>query len=256
MSLVGYNTFAGTTRVRTPNGLVRWDELSGSGPAGPAGPTGPAGPAGSAGPQGDVGPTGPQGDAGPAGPQGDAGTVDTSNYYSKPQIDFMFATTHPSIRSHTQHLVHKYGITTTIWCAPSKVKMVYRHLYIWTLQTQMTHKTSPWWSRAPLYRAVISWNQTTSRCTTTKSRTSSPRRHFSVCGLYWRWAGGCFGNLTVGTGGNGTLYANSGLETTTLTVAGVGTIGSLTVNQGIACGALAINGGDDNQMRKNVIYNI
>ena len=60
MSLVGYNTLAGTTRVRTPNGLVRLDELSGSGPAGPTGPTGPIGPAGSVGPQGDVGPDRPK----------------------------------------------------------------------------------------------------------------------------------------------------------------------------------------------------
>ena len=98
MSLVGYNTLAGTTRVRTPNGLVRLDELSGSGPAGPAGPTGPTGPTGSTGP---TGPTGPVGPTGPTGPQGDAGVVDTSNYYSKPHIDFMFATTPPSILSHT-----------------------------------------------------------------------------------------------------------------------------------------------------------
>ena len=35
MSLVGYNTLPGSTRVRTPNGLVRLDELSGSGPTGP-----------------------------------------------------------------------------------------------------------------------------------------------------------------------------------------------------------------------------
>ena len=115
MSLVGYNTLAGTTRVRTPNGLVRLDalsELSGSGPAGPAGPTEPAGPVGSAGPQGDVRPAGPQGDAGPAGPQGDAGTVDASNYYSKPQIDFMFAAT-LLLFYHTQHLGRKYGIIAT-----------------------------------------------------------------------------------------------------------------------------------------------
>ena len=33
-----------------------------------------------------------------------------------------------------------------------------------------------------------------------------------------------------------------------LTVTGVGTISSLTVNQGIACGTLVINGGDDGQI--------
>ena len=35
MSLVCYNTLPGSTRVRTPNGLIRLDGLSGSGPAGP-----------------------------------------------------------------------------------------------------------------------------------------------------------------------------------------------------------------------------
>ena len=94
----------GSTRVRTPNGLVRLDQLSGSGPQGPAGPAGPAGEDGDAGPQGPTGPVGPQGETGATGPQGPAGedgVVDTSNYYNKPQIDFMFATTPPSILSHT-----------------------------------------------------------------------------------------------------------------------------------------------------------
>ena len=51
---------------------------------------GPQGPTGETGPVGPVGPTGPVGATGPQGPQGEAGVVDTSNYYSKPQIDFMF----------------------------------------------------------------------------------------------------------------------------------------------------------------------
>ena len=45
MTTVGFNTLPGSTRVRTPSGLVRLDQLSGSGPHGPAGPTGPQGPA-------------------------------------------------------------------------------------------------------------------------------------------------------------------------------------------------------------------
>ena len=45
----------------------------------------------------------------------------------------------------------------------------------------------------------------------------------------------CFGDLTVGVAGVGTLYANGGLETTTMTVAGVGTISTLNANNGIAC---------------------
>ena len=55
MSLVGYNTLPGSTRVRTPNGLVRLDQLSGSGPVGPQGPSGPAGNDGATGPQGPAG---------------------------------------------------------------------------------------------------------------------------------------------------------------------------------------------------------
>ena len=85
VSLVGYNTLAKTTRVRTPNGLVRFDEFCGSGPQGPAGPTGETGP---------MGPTGP---VSPQGPQGDAGVVDTSSFYTRSQVDFMFSTTPPSI---------------------------------------------------------------------------------------------------------------------------------------------------------------
>merc|ERR1711923_407011 len=42
------------------------------------------------------------GATGPTGPQGPAGTdADTTQFYTKPQIDFMFATTPPSILSHT-----------------------------------------------------------------------------------------------------------------------------------------------------------
>ena len=41
--------------------------------------------------------------------------------------------------------------------------------------------------------------------------------------------------MTVGIAGVGTLYANGGLETTTMTVAGVGTISTLNVNNDITC---------------------
>ena len=102
MSLVRYNTLACSTRVRTSNGLIRLDQLSGSGPQGPAGPAGPAGEDGDAGPQGPTGPVGPQGETGATGPQGPAGEdADTTQFYTKPQIDFLFATTPPSILSHT-----------------------------------------------------------------------------------------------------------------------------------------------------------
>ena len=63
MATVGYNTLPGSTKVRTANGLVRLDEISGSGP------------------QGEQGPPGEKGD------QGDPGTVDNSLYYSKLQTD-------------------------------------------------------------------------------------------------------------------------------------------------------------------------
>ena len=56
------NVLSGNTRVRTPNGLVRLDELSGSGPAGPPGEQGPP------------------------------GIIDVTNYYNKPQVDFKTAT--------------------------------------------------------------------------------------------------------------------------------------------------------------------
>ena len=60
MTTLGFNTLAGNTRVRTPSGLVRLDQIS----------------------------SGSQGPAGPPGPQGPPGTVDTSQYYNKTQTDF------------------------------------------------------------------------------------------------------------------------------------------------------------------------
>ena len=63
------------------------------GEPGPQGPQGPVGPAGATGPQGPQGiqgiqgEPGPKGDIGPQGPKGDTGTVDTSNFYTKAQVD-------------------------------------------------------------------------------------------------------------------------------------------------------------------------
>ena len=110
---LGLTVLGGDTRVRTHGQLIRLDQLSGSGPAGPQGEQGPQGIQGPAGATGQIGATGPVGPTGPTGPQGDAGVVDTSNYYNRGQIDFMFATTPPSILSHTQRLVRRYGTTTT-----------------------------------------------------------------------------------------------------------------------------------------------
>ena len=92
----------GSARVRTDNGLIRLDELSGSGPQGEPGPAGPQGVQGATGPAGPAGATGPAGAAGPQGPAGQDGQdADTSQFYTKPQVDFLFATTPPSILSHT-----------------------------------------------------------------------------------------------------------------------------------------------------------
>ena len=63
MTTLGFNTLAGNTRVRTPSGLVRLDQIS----------------------------SGSQGPAGPQGPQGPPGTVDTSQFYNKTQTDFFFS---------------------------------------------------------------------------------------------------------------------------------------------------------------------
>ena len=56
----------------------------------------------------------------------------------------------------------------------------------------------------------------------------------------------CFGNITAAFGG--IMYANSGLEATTINCAGVATTDALTVNQGVACGRVVVNGGDDSQI--------
>ena len=56
----------------------------------------------------------------------------------------------------------------------------------------------------------------------------------------------CFGNITAAFGG--VMYANSGLEATTINCAGVAAIDALTVNQGIACGTLVVNGGSESQI--------
>ena len=89
--MIGFDTLSGATRVRVNGTLVRLDELSGSGPQGEPGPQGPAG---ATGPQGPTGATGAQGPTGATGPQGPTGEdADTTQFYTKPQIDFMFATT-------------------------------------------------------------------------------------------------------------------------------------------------------------------
>lgn len=54
---------------------------------GPPGAEGPKGDIGPQGPQGETGPQGPAGPRGETGPQGPAGVVDTSNFYTKSEVD-------------------------------------------------------------------------------------------------------------------------------------------------------------------------
>ena len=105
---LGIKVLGGDTFVRSSDQFIRLDQLSGSGPAGPQGEQGPqgiqgvAGAIGAIGPQGPSGATGATGPAGPAGEDGQDGTsIDVSNYYNKQQVIFLFATTPPSILSHT-----------------------------------------------------------------------------------------------------------------------------------------------------------
>ena len=55
------------------------------------------------GPTGATGPTGPQG---PSGAQGPAGTVDTSNFYTKTQVDSSLATTQNLLHNGSDFTVH------------------------------------------------------------------------------------------------------------------------------------------------------
>ena len=111
----------GDTFVRSNGQLIRLDQLSGTGPAGPQGEQGETGPQGATGatgaqgaqgaqgatgaqgPQGAQGAHGPQGATGAQGPQGpvgadgEDGTVDTSNFYNKTQVDFLMMMHTPSI---------------------------------------------------------------------------------------------------------------------------------------------------------------
>ena len=68
--MLGYNVLPTNTRVRLSTGqLVPIEDLSGSGPQGPPGPEGPEGP---------------------------PGTVDTSQFYTRGQVDFALAANRPS----------------------------------------------------------------------------------------------------------------------------------------------------------------
>ena len=99
----------GSARVRTDNGLVRLDQLSGSGPQGPPGPEGPTG------------------------PDGVDGTVDTSQFYNKSEVDFKLLlkqsllSTHPGngarvwdgTHGMVRNLIGRNGIQTFIYQHPT-----------------------------------------------------------------------------------------------------------------------------------------
>ena len=72
----GFNVLPGNTRVRTQSGLVRLDQLSGSGPQGPASPKGD---------QGDP---------------GEDGVVDTSQFYTKNQVNFQLVLKQNALGTH------------------------------------------------------------------------------------------------------------------------------------------------------------
>ena len=86
----------GSARIRTDNGLVRLDQLSGSGPQGPPGPEGPTG------------------------PDGVDGTVDTSQFYNKSEVfnksevefKLLFK---QSLLSMTLAMALGYGTTQLVW---------------------------------------------------------------------------------------------------------------------------------------------
>ena len=59
------------------------------------------------------------------------------------------------------------------------------------------------------------------------------------------------GSIGVGSGGImcfGNITAASGLEATTINVAGVGTINTLNVTNSVTCKTVVVNGGDDSQI--------
>ena len=97
----------GSARVRTDNGLVRLDQLSGSGPQGPPGPDGPAG--------------------------SDGADADTSQFYNKSEIDFKLLlkqsllSTHPGTGARVwdgtnglvRNLIGRNGIQTFVHQHPT-----------------------------------------------------------------------------------------------------------------------------------------
>ena len=136
MSLAGYNTLPGSTRVRVSGTLVRMDELSGACPKGDKGDQGIQGEQGIQGIQGE------QGEQGVQGEQGDPGVVDTSNYYSKPQIDFMFATTPPSILSHTTPGAQVWDNGNNLMRTIKGQDGIQTFINIYTPRTQTIHRTT------------------------------------------------------------------------------------------------------------------
>ena len=111
---LGITVLGGDTRVRANGQLIRLDQLSGSGPAGPQGETGPQGATGPQGPQGATGAIGATGATGPAGPQGEAGEdADATQFYTKTP-DLRYVSHHaPLLFFRIRRPVRRSGATAT-----------------------------------------------------------------------------------------------------------------------------------------------
>ena len=235
-----------SARVRTDNGLIRLDELSGSGPQGEPGPAGPQGVQGPAGP---AGATGPAGAAGPQGPAGQDGQdADTSQFYTKPQIDFMFATTPPSILSHTTPGAKVWDNSNNLMRTIQGQDGIQTFIYMNPTDASDPQNNTLMISGADLQGGsgldpnyiTLANDEITHHKPTTVTSLSAGSIGVGSGGIM------CFGNITAAFGG--IMYANSGLEATTINCAGVATTDVLTVTQGIGCGTLVVNGGDDSQI--------
>ena len=115
-TVLGLTVLGGDTRVRSNGQLIRLDQLSGTGPAGPQGEQGETGPQGATGAQGAQGATGPQGVTGPqgaTGPQGPAGEdADATQFYTKPQVDLAHLANRPSASISDGAVVYDANATT------------------------------------------------------------------------------------------------------------------------------------------------
>ena len=210
--MIGFDTLSGSTRVKVNGTLVRLDELPGSGPQGP------------------------QGETGPQGPQGAAGEdADTTQFYTKLQTDFALLANRPSASisdgvvtydasTHTiRNVLGTGGIVTHIFQNPTDPSDSRNGALVVN-----GDNVSGGGGLDPNYITLAN-DQITHLKPTTVTNLSAASVAIGTQGMV------SFGNVTVGLAGNGTLYANGGLEGTTMTIAGVGNVSTLNVNNDIAC---------------------